>query len=105
MLTKSAEKNNNNYQIIINDEYIRKKCIDYKSLKILTKEKLNAWILTDIIKKPTIKKIIVLNLNYTYKADIEVHNQGIEEIHENTFNGTTGLKEIDFSYNHRLKTK
>jgi Leucine-rich repeat (LRR) protein len=87
------------FLIIINDKYIRKRCIDYDSLKILTKEKLNAWILTEIIKKPTIKKRIVLNLNYTYRGNIEVNNQEIEVIHENTLNGFINLKKISFSQN------
>jgi Leucine-rich repeat (LRR) protein len=109
--------------IILNDIYIRKKSIDYESLKILTRQKLIACILKDLIiqkinNKNSTNEIIKFRwdktFNYLYNlkkippslflglANLEIidfwWNQ-IEIIHENTFNGLTNLKKINFYIN------
>jgi hypothetical protein len=87
------------FLIIINDKYIRKKCIDYGAFGILTREELNVLILNGIIERTTNKDSInVLNININ-KEDIKYRNRYIREIHENTFNGLSNLKKIEFSFN------
>ena len=72
--------------IILNDEFIRKKSFDYESLKILTREKLIACILKDLIKRK------ITNKNST--------NEIIKFRCDNTLNDLNYLKEIDISFNH-----
>ena len=88
------------FLIILNDEFIRKKYIDYESVEILTKELLNALILNGIIVKTTNKDSInVLNINIPNIQNIELISKKIERIHENTFNGLIYSKKIDFNNN------
>ncbi len=107
--------------IILNDEYIRKKCIDSESMEILTREKLIAWILKDLIKRTVDNqnneiiefksdskcndlnnlKDIYPKLFYrlTNLEIIDLSYNTIEVIHGNTFNGLSNLKKIDLSGN------
>ena len=109
--------------IILNDEYIRMKSIDFESLKILTRQKLIACFLKDLIKfkidsKNIINEIIKFRWDNTFNdlnnlkeippslflglANLEIIDfswKQIEIIHEKTFNGLSNLKEIDFSQN------
>jgi hypothetical protein len=109
------------FLIIIHDEYIRKRSIVYESLKIFKRQTLIARILKDLIKfkinnknstNEIIKFVCDNTLNDNLKeippnlfyglASIEIINFSfyrIEIIHENTFNGLTNLKKIDFSSN------
>jgi Leucine-rich repeat (LRR) protein len=96
--------NDYSFLIIINDEYIRKNnCVEYYyMLKLLTKNKLNGWISNNIIERtPNKDSINVLNIYINKEEDIKYSKNilFINVIHENTFNGLSNLKKIDFSYN------
>ncbi len=92
------------FLVIINDEYIRKERNHYGydyDLRILTKEKLNSRIFTNIIDRTTNKDSInVLNISIASLELINLSEKKIEVILlKKTFNGLTNLKSIDLSQN------
>jgi hypothetical protein len=105
--------------IIINDEYIRKNnYIKYYYVsKLLTKNRLNGWILIKHIieRTPNENNINVLNIDIASEEDIDLANYScdsctsnfIKEIHENTFNGLSNLKcqnDVLISFKHACQT-
>jgi Leucine-rich repeat (LRR) protein len=92
------------FLVIINDEYIKKERNHYGydyDLRILTKEKLNFRIFTNIIDRTTNKDSInVLNISIASLELINLSEKKIEVILlKKTFNGLTNLKSIDLSQN------
>ncbi len=94
----------NSFLVIINDEYIKKERNHYGydyDLRILTKEKLNSRIFTNIIDRTTNKDSInVLQISIASLELINLSEKKIEVILlKKTFNGLTNLKSIDLSQN------
>jgi hypothetical protein len=89
------------FLVIINDEYIKKERnhYGYYDLRILTKEKLNFRIFTNIIDRTTNKDSInVLNISIASLELINLSEKKIEVILlKKKFNGLTNLKSIDLS--------